>query len=287
MSTIRTFGPFRLDVEAAILFRGTEPIALGRRAVALLGVLVERPGALISKDALIEAAWSGLAVEDSNLTVQIAALRRVLGEAGGASWIETMPRRGYRFVGPAVRSGDTKDPIASAGPYPAEHFATVAKPEQSESMNGEKDLRILSPSNDARSQLMVGRVAPLEMLDRMTQRMLAGQRQVAFVTGEAGIGKSAFIEMAVERLSHQGVDLLCGRCTERFGTDEAFLPLIDALATRGRTTGGAELLAAIRAHAPTWMLQMPGFMDANERAVFQREVFGATRERTSWSLIWS
>jgi DNA-binding winged helix-turn-helix (wHTH) protein/tetratricopeptide (TPR) repeat protein len=279
VSTIRTFGPFRLDMEAAILFRGTEPIALGRRAVALLGVLVERPGALISKDALMEAAWSGLAVEDSNLTVQIAALRRVLGEAGGANWIETMPRRGYRFVGPAVRSGDTKDPAASAGPYAAEHFAKTAKPEQSELMNGEQDLRILPPPNDARSHLMVGRVAPLEILDRTTQRMLAGQRQVAFVTGEAGIGKSAFIEMAVERLSHQGVDLLCGRCTERFGTDEAFLPLIDALATRGRTTGGAELLAAIRAHAPTWMLQMPGFMDANERAAFQREAFGATRER--------
>jgi DNA-binding winged helix-turn-helix (wHTH) protein/tetratricopeptide (TPR) repeat protein len=279
VSTIRSFGPFRLDVEAAILFRGTEPIALGRRAVALLGVLVERPGALISKDALMEAAWSGLAVEDSNLTVQIAALRRVLGEAGGANWIETMPRRGYRFVGPAVQSGDTKVPLAPAGPYAAEHPAKTAKPEQPELMNGEKDLRILSSPNDARSHLMVGRVAPLEMLDRMTQRMLVGQRQIAFVTGEAGIGKSAFIEMAVERLSHQGVDLLCGRCTERFGTDEAFLPLIDALATRCRAADGAELLAAIRTHAPTWMLQMPGFMDANERAAFQREAFGATRER--------
>jgi DNA-binding winged helix-turn-helix (wHTH) protein/tetratricopeptide (TPR) repeat protein len=279
VSTIHSFGPFRLDVEAEILFRGTEPIALGRRAVALLGVLVERPGALISKDALMEAAWSGLAVEDSNLTVQIAALRRVLGEAGGANWIETMPRRGYRFVGPAVRSGDIKDQPRSAGPYAGERLAKIGKPEQSELMDGEQDSRILPPSDNARSHLMVGRVAPLEMLDLMTQRMLAGQRQVAFVTGEAGIGKSAFIETALERLSHQGIDLLCGRCTERFGTDEAFLPLIDALATRCRTTGGAELLAAIRAHAPTWMLQMPGFMDANERAVFQREVFGATRER--------
>src|SRR6266851_5770137 len=54
-------------------------------------------------DALIEAAWPGQAVEDSNLTVQIAAIRRVLGAApGGDGWIETMPRRGYRFVGPLV-----------------------------------------------------------------------------------------------------------------------------------------------------------------------------------------
>src|SRR5215831_18778101 len=94
-------GPFRLDAEAAILFRGAVPVALGHRAVALLRVLVERPGIPVSKDALIEAAWPGLTVEDSNLTVQISALRRVFREEpSGESWIETLPRRGYRFVGP-------------------------------------------------------------------------------------------------------------------------------------------------------------------------------------------
>jgi hypothetical protein len=71
--------------------------------VALLRILIDRAGAPVSKDALMEAAWPGLTVEDSNLTVQIAALRRALGEvSGGESWIATLPRRGYRFVGPAV-----------------------------------------------------------------------------------------------------------------------------------------------------------------------------------------
>src|SRR6266481_5261903 len=103
MGASYTFGPFHLDAEAEVLFCGAEPVALGRRAIALLRALVERPGALVSKDALIEAAWPGLAVEDSNLTVQIAALRRALGdEPGGDGWIETMPRRGYRFIGPVV-----------------------------------------------------------------------------------------------------------------------------------------------------------------------------------------
>src|SRR6516225_4879415 len=95
-------GPFRLDAETDTLFRGGEPVSLGHRAVALLCVLVERRGIPVSKDALMEAAWAGLTVEESNLTVQIAALRRVLGEEpGGENWIETLPRRGYRFVGPA------------------------------------------------------------------------------------------------------------------------------------------------------------------------------------------
>jgi class 3 adenylate cyclase/predicted ATPase len=101
--TIHALGPFRLDTQDHLLFRGSEPAALGGRAIALLRALVERPNALVSKDALIEAAWPGQAVEESNLTVQIAALRRVLGEvSGGDRWIETMPRRGYRFIGPVV-----------------------------------------------------------------------------------------------------------------------------------------------------------------------------------------
>jgi DNA-binding winged helix-turn-helix (wHTH) protein/PAS domain-containing protein len=97
------FGPFRLDGDSKLLFRGNEPVALGLRAVGVLSVLLQHPGAPVSKDVLIETAWSGRAVEDSNLTVQIAALRRALAQGGGACWIETLPRRGYRFVGPTVR----------------------------------------------------------------------------------------------------------------------------------------------------------------------------------------
>src|SRR5712691_9008634 len=90
---------------------GSEPMALGQRAIALLRALVERPGALVSKDTLIEAAWPGQVVEESNLTVQIAALRRVLGkEPGGERWIETLSRRGYRFVGPVVAQGAIASP---------------------------------------------------------------------------------------------------------------------------------------------------------------------------------
>jgi TolB-like protein len=103
MTALYKFGPFRLDTAAGILFRGSEPIGLGQRAVALLRMLVEGAGTPISKDALIERAWPGLAVEDSNLTVQIAALRRAFAkEPGGKNWIETLPRHGYRYVGPAV-----------------------------------------------------------------------------------------------------------------------------------------------------------------------------------------
>jgi TolB-like protein len=126
MATIHSFGPFRLDTDAEILFRGAEPTVLGQRAVALLRLLLERAGAPVSKDALIEAAWPGLAVEDSNLTVQIAALRRVFAEvAGGATWIETLPRRGYRYVGPLAA---TDNPPAEANPQTSPALVLPDKP---------------------------------------------------------------------------------------------------------------------------------------------------------------
>ncbi|CDN57908.1 Adenylate cyclase; Cya3 (plasmid) [Neorhizobium galegae bv. officinalis bv. officinalis str. HAMBI 1141] len=105
MATILTFGSFRLDVDAQILFCRAEPLGLGRRAVALLRVLLERAGTPVGKEALMDAAWPGLAVEDSNLTVQVAALRRALSSEAGSDWIETLQRRGYRYVGPDVKTG--------------------------------------------------------------------------------------------------------------------------------------------------------------------------------------
>jgi DNA-binding winged helix-turn-helix (wHTH) protein len=119
MTTIYSFGQYRLDVEAGILFRGAEPVALGQRAVALLQFLVEEGGSPISKDRLIESAWPGLAIEESNLPVQISALRRVFAdEPGGDSWIETLPRRGYRYVGPlAVKEQENQGATGNERPH--------------------------------------------------------------------------------------------------------------------------------------------------------------------------
>jgi TolB-like protein/DNA-binding winged helix-turn-helix (wHTH) protein len=124
------FGGFRLDCAGGCLYRLdgadlAEPVALGLRALPLLALLVERHGQLVSKDEIMRAVWPGSAVEESNLSVQVAALRRVLddGQAQG-SCIQTIPRRGYRFVIPVTRiepasrpnSGDRGgEPAAESG----------------------------------------------------------------------------------------------------------------------------------------------------------------------------
>ena len=114
MEASTTFGPFRLDRAAAILFHGAKPVPLGQRAVALLAALLEADGAPVSKDVLVAAAWPDQAVEESNLTVQMAAVRRALAQAGGETWIDTLPRRGYRYVGPPINLGSDR-----SGPAPA------------------------------------------------------------------------------------------------------------------------------------------------------------------------
>lgn len=114
MAMTLAFGPFRLEADARILFHGAEPTPLGRRAIALLALLLERAGAPVSKQALIEAAWPGQAIEDSNLTVQIAAIRRTFGPVvAGGDWIETLPRRGYRYVGPPVAVDPHREPTGA------------------------------------------------------------------------------------------------------------------------------------------------------------------------------
>src|SRR5215471_19205480 len=89
------------------------PVPLGSRALEVLGVLVHRPGNLVSRDEIMNVVWPGVVVESSNLPVQIAALRRVLDEGrADGSCIQTIASRGYRFVAPVVRTNSAVPPVA-------------------------------------------------------------------------------------------------------------------------------------------------------------------------------
>ena len=106
------FGPFVFDPAAGELRRdGVLLPGLGRRGAALLAALLGARGEPVGKDELMARAWPGQIVEDANLSVQIAALRKALGTAdSGAQWIVTVPGVGYRFV----RTGP--DAVATPGP---------------------------------------------------------------------------------------------------------------------------------------------------------------------------
>ena len=105
MTAVYEIGPFRLDAETHVLAYGGSPVALGPRGAAVLQALVASPNEFVAKGSIIDAAWPYVVVEESNLAVQISAIRHVLARVpGGEHWIETLPRRGYRFVGPVTET---------------------------------------------------------------------------------------------------------------------------------------------------------------------------------------
>ncbi|HET9318582.1 MAG TPA: winged helix-turn-helix domain-containing protein, partial [Bryobacteraceae bacterium] len=177
---IYELGPFRLDTEARVLTHDGAATALGARGVAVLAVLVSRAGEYVDKSVIMDAAWPDVVVEEDNLTVQVSAIRRVLARVpGGKEWIETLTRRGYRFVGPVVRlSEEPADTSADAPGLPARASHHPAPPA----------LRSLeSVPNNLPEQLtsFIGRERELAEL-----RKLLGSTRLLLLRGTGGIGKT-------------------------------------------------------------------------------------------------
>ena len=95
------FGPFRLDPIERTLLRGNEIVPLTAKAFDTLYLLVRNSGHVLEKDEMIRALWPDTFVEEGSLSNNIFLLRKALGE--NPSFIETVPRRGYRFVGAALQ----------------------------------------------------------------------------------------------------------------------------------------------------------------------------------------
>lgn len=114
------FEGWRFERQTGVLLRqdatgAWAPVQIGLRALNILGLLLDQPGALVSKDSIMDVAWPNVAVAPNNLTVQMAALRRVLDQGrDGDSCIQTVPGRGYRFVLPVTRSDGTRADAVSA-----------------------------------------------------------------------------------------------------------------------------------------------------------------------------
>jgi adenylate cyclase len=106
------FGHFLLDQERRVLLCDRNPVAVGQRGIRILAALLHRPGEVLTKAELMDAAWPGITVEESNLSVQIASLRKCLGQPSeGGEWIATIPRIGYRFLGKLVPVPHDERPV--------------------------------------------------------------------------------------------------------------------------------------------------------------------------------
>jgi DNA-binding winged helix-turn-helix (wHTH) protein len=109
------FGPFRYDPEQRLLFRDAELVALAPKALDALHVLLERHGRIVSRSELLTLLWPDTAVEEIGLARNISLLRKALGdERESETYIETIPKRGYRFVAPVAEEGEQEAETAPA-----------------------------------------------------------------------------------------------------------------------------------------------------------------------------
>lgn len=135
-----TFGPFLLDTSRGTLVERGLPVVIGSKALALLSALVEARGQVVTKSVLMDAAWPDTSVEESSLTVQIAALRRRLRVSPDSEdWIETFPRVGYRFAGALSVEMDEAPAIYTQPPVPGKELSIAVLPFASMSTDPEQE----------------------------------------------------------------------------------------------------------------------------------------------------
>jgi predicted ATPase len=127
---------------------------------------------------------------------------------------------------------------------------------------------------------LVGREAELIQLQHWLDKALTGERQLVFVGGEPGIGKTALVDAFLAQLRERGeVRITYGQCVEQYGSGEAYLPLLEATNRLCREPGSERRIEALKQYAPTWLAQLPGLVERRELELLQQHVQGTSRER--------
>jgi DNA-binding winged helix-turn-helix (wHTH) protein/tetratricopeptide (TPR) repeat protein len=233
------FSPFRLDLEDERLWRGDKAVDLRPKTFQVLRYLVENAGRLATTAELLDAVWPDVEVGPGAVTKVIAELRRALGDdARHPLFIQTVHRRGVRFVARLVAHPDGEAPHSAPGaPLPRW------------------------------GRWLFGREAELDRLDQLLSEARAGRRQLVFVTGEPGIGKTSLLRAFLERLGDEALEepvwVAGGRCVELHGEGEAYLPVLETLDRLTREAGPKDVVQTLGRFAPSWLAQLPWLGEAD------------------------
>jgi len=281
------FGDFLLDFCNECVWKDQEQLQLTPKAFAVLRYLVTHLNRIVGKTELFTTVWPGVVVSDWALSACVREIRRVLGDdAKNPHIIETVHRRGYRFL-PTV----------------------TIQPVRSSKFGVETANQLFAPTLQPPTPILVGRDTELAQLHNLFSKALHGERQMVFVTGEPGIGKTTLVEAFLLGIRGQGseagfltpihlqTDLSIaslfpnpqppapgvwvgrGQCIEQYGAGEAYLPVLEALGRLGRSEAGPALKAVLEQHAPTWLLHLPALLNAEEATLLQPRVLGVMQER--------
>ncbi len=214
---MKRFASFRLDTANVCLWREGQRIDLPPKPFAVLRYLVEHAGRLIPHDELLDAVWPETYVQPQVLRTYMLELRKILGDnRDRPCFIQTLPRRGHRFV--AEVSDDAAQPTAV---------------------------------EQAGAALLVGRERELQALQAHLRLASAGRRQMVVVSGEAGIGKTALLdEFCRQAAEHAGIAQ--GHSVKGLSGVERYYPLTEAV--RGLREGpvGDAWSSVLEKRAPGW-----------------------------------
>jgi len=194
---MKQFETFALDTANECLWHEGAQIALASKPFSVLRYLVENPGRLITHDELLDALWPETYVQPQVLRTYVLELRKILNDdAKEPRFIHTIPKRGYSFIA-TVR--ETSGPIANAG----------------------------TTSTDTPTTELVGRDDEILRLQTIALQAASGHRQVVFITGEAGIGKTSLVD-AFRRASSETC-MSRGHCVEGLSEREPYYAVLEAL----------------------------------------------------------
>jgi len=240
------FEPFRLDHFNQCVWSDGARIDLRPKPFAVLQYLIAHANRLVTQDEILTAVWPETYVQPEVIRQHILEIRRALGDSANApQFIRTFPKRGYQFIAPV-----TFDPG-----------------------------RLANPATDAQTRL-AGRGAALDVLRKALKSAQLGHRQIMFVAGEAGIGKTRLMDafQHAAEVIHD-VHIARGHSLEGFGGKEAYYPILEALGHLARGPARPLVTNTLATHAPTWSSQFRSLVCAQQRATRHGETIGATPER--------
>ncbi|HEY8714652.1 MAG TPA: AAA family ATPase [Candidatus Acidoferrum sp.] len=244
---MKQFHSFRLDTVNHCLWRGDQRVSLTPKAFDVLRYLVEHADRLVTQDELLTALWPETYVNPEVIKKYILGIRKALDDPRDhPEFIATFPRRGYQFVAP--------------------------------------ETEVLAPTPSGAgivgSRNMVGRAGSMAQLEDYLGQALNSQRQVVFVTGEAGIGKTTLVDAFHHTIANRpNLRLIRGQCVEGFGGKEAYYPVLEAIGQWVRDSSGGYVVQTLAKQAPTWLIQFPSLIKPEQREALEKEIHGATRER--------
>src|SRR5258708_3016596 len=243
---MKVFKPFRLDTVNQCLWRAESRMPLTPKAFDVLRYLVEHAGRLVTPDEVLEALWPETYINPEGIRKYVLEIRKVLGDRRNQPlFIETLPKRGYQFIAHVT-----------------------------------DDRALPPPGAEIEAENLVGRDAVLAQLNGYVEKALSSQRQVIFVTGEAGIGKTSLVDVFQQQATRRpNLRLARGQCIEGFGGTEAYYPILEALGSLVLSAEDGSLVQMLAKHAPTWLIQFSALVKAEQREALRRETLGTTRER--------